>query len=103
MTRRVPTYGHIPSTGRRAPGSDYEAGLLFYAPPIQQGAHTAQSALRTVAACIWVILHEGRTAGQKADAAAGNCPAYSRTGGANQRLPFLHGYRAIICNQRSDE
>ena len=53
--------------------------------------------------CIRSVLSKIAQTGQEAAAAAGDCPADPRTGGAHQRLPFLHGYRPIVHDQSVDE
>ena len=40
---------------------------------------------------------------KKLTAAVGDCPAHPRTGGAHQRLPFLHGYGSVVHYQSVDE
>jgi len=80
-----------------------EAGLFFYPQAVRQSLDPAKSAFRAIASRLRVVLRKNRPTRQKADTAAGDCLLIREQVARPQRLPFLHGYRPLLCDQSDDE
>src|SRR5262249_18340290 len=50
--------GYTPSSHRKAPGVEYEVGVLFYTPAIWQSDYAAKSTFRAIAASVRSVLFE---------------------------------------------